>query len=301
MMPSVSEKQRRFMGAELGRLREGKKTKTGMSEEKLKDFAEKPIEKAGIIGDDADSKVNRIMSNTLSDTLARYLAAHPKLNEVDHSKVAAWASKQSNPSKVKNVGGLEKGEINHNLSSLDAYHASGKKKKSPPYTPGGMPNVPNQEIKKESEKTLKPGQKIPNKPGTYKFNIDGKTYHTSVLKELSDKIDNFIAKKLVSPDWKLPCPICGQYQHSKESFEDHKARAQKEDSRLINRLKGVKQHMFSKENGPAKIQPDEMTPSERQEHAEKLVGQQERDRDARLEMKSLLNRFDDFVAKMTIK
>jgi len=34
--PIVSEKQRGFFGAELGRLREGKKTKTGMSEEQLK-------------------------------------------------------------------------------------------------------------------------------------------------------------------------------------------------------------------------------------------------------------------------
>jgi len=38
-MPSVSEKQRRFMGAELGRLRRGEPTETGMSEEQLRDFA----------------------------------------------------------------------------------------------------------------------------------------------------------------------------------------------------------------------------------------------------------------------
>lgn len=38
-MPSVSVKQRRFMGAELGRLQAGKKTKTGMSEEQLKEYA----------------------------------------------------------------------------------------------------------------------------------------------------------------------------------------------------------------------------------------------------------------------
>jgi hypothetical protein len=41
-MPSVSEKQRRFMGAELARKREGKSTKTGMSEAKLEEFASKP-------------------------------------------------------------------------------------------------------------------------------------------------------------------------------------------------------------------------------------------------------------------
>ena len=45
-MPAVSEKQRKFMGAELGRAREGKKTKTGMSEGQLEDFAKKPVRKA---------------------------------------------------------------------------------------------------------------------------------------------------------------------------------------------------------------------------------------------------------------
>ena len=40
-MPAKSEKQRRFMGAELERKREGKKTKTGMSEKQLEDFASK--------------------------------------------------------------------------------------------------------------------------------------------------------------------------------------------------------------------------------------------------------------------
>jgi hypothetical protein len=38
-MPAKSEKQRKFMGAELGRLRRGKKTRTGMSEKQLKEFA----------------------------------------------------------------------------------------------------------------------------------------------------------------------------------------------------------------------------------------------------------------------
>lgn len=38
-MPAESEKQRRFMGAELARMRAGKKTRTGMSEGQLKDFA----------------------------------------------------------------------------------------------------------------------------------------------------------------------------------------------------------------------------------------------------------------------
>lgn len=41
-MPAKSEKQRRFMGAELERAREGKKTDTGMSKKQLEDFARKP-------------------------------------------------------------------------------------------------------------------------------------------------------------------------------------------------------------------------------------------------------------------
>lgn len=44
-MPAYSEKQRRFMGAELARKREGKKTKTGMDEGQLEDFASKPVRK----------------------------------------------------------------------------------------------------------------------------------------------------------------------------------------------------------------------------------------------------------------
>jgi len=38
-MPAESEKQRRFMGADLARLRAGKKTKTGMDESQLRDYA----------------------------------------------------------------------------------------------------------------------------------------------------------------------------------------------------------------------------------------------------------------------
>lgn len=41
-MPAKSEKQRKFMGAELERKRKGKKTETGMSEKQLEDFASKP-------------------------------------------------------------------------------------------------------------------------------------------------------------------------------------------------------------------------------------------------------------------
>jgi len=41
-MPAKTEKQRRFMGAELERKREGKKTRTGMSESELEKMARKP-------------------------------------------------------------------------------------------------------------------------------------------------------------------------------------------------------------------------------------------------------------------
>lgn len=37
--PAVSERQRRFMGAELGRRRRGLRTRTGMSESQLREFA----------------------------------------------------------------------------------------------------------------------------------------------------------------------------------------------------------------------------------------------------------------------
>ena len=40
-MPSKTEKQRKFMGSELARKRAGKKTRTGMSEKQLRDFAKK--------------------------------------------------------------------------------------------------------------------------------------------------------------------------------------------------------------------------------------------------------------------
>lgn len=40
-MPARSEKQRRFMGAELERKRSGKPTRTGMSEKQLGEFAAK--------------------------------------------------------------------------------------------------------------------------------------------------------------------------------------------------------------------------------------------------------------------
>lgn len=41
-MPATSERQRKFMGAELARKRAGEKTRTGMSERQLRDFAKKP-------------------------------------------------------------------------------------------------------------------------------------------------------------------------------------------------------------------------------------------------------------------
>ena len=41
-MPARSEKQRRFLAADRERAREGKRTKTGMSEAQLEDYAYKP-------------------------------------------------------------------------------------------------------------------------------------------------------------------------------------------------------------------------------------------------------------------
>lgn len=40
-MPSTSERQRRFMGAEYARKKAGEKTKTGMSRKQLREFASK--------------------------------------------------------------------------------------------------------------------------------------------------------------------------------------------------------------------------------------------------------------------
>ena len=46
MPPSSTERQRRFLGADLARLRAGKKTRTGMSESQLRDFAGSVMNKA---------------------------------------------------------------------------------------------------------------------------------------------------------------------------------------------------------------------------------------------------------------
>ena len=45
-MPANTEKQRRFMGVELARLRAARRTKTGMPEGRLEDFARKPTHPA---------------------------------------------------------------------------------------------------------------------------------------------------------------------------------------------------------------------------------------------------------------
>ena len=47
-MPAKSEKQRKFMGAELARKREGKPTQTDLTEEQLEDFASKQLRKIAI-------------------------------------------------------------------------------------------------------------------------------------------------------------------------------------------------------------------------------------------------------------
>jgi hypothetical protein len=44
-MPASSEKQRKMMGADLQRAREGKETRTGMSIKRLREFAAKPVKK----------------------------------------------------------------------------------------------------------------------------------------------------------------------------------------------------------------------------------------------------------------
>jgi len=44
-MPAKTEKQRKFMGAELQRKREGKQTRTDMSEKELEEFASKDDKK----------------------------------------------------------------------------------------------------------------------------------------------------------------------------------------------------------------------------------------------------------------
>lgn len=41
MMPAYSERQRRYMGADLARAERGERTETGMSKEQLRDFARK--------------------------------------------------------------------------------------------------------------------------------------------------------------------------------------------------------------------------------------------------------------------
>lgn len=41
-MPAKTKRQQRFMGADLQRAREGKKTRTGMSEAQLEEMARKP-------------------------------------------------------------------------------------------------------------------------------------------------------------------------------------------------------------------------------------------------------------------
>jgi hypothetical protein len=46
-MPAKSEKQRKFMGAELQRKREGKQTRTDMSEKELEKYASKSDKKKG--------------------------------------------------------------------------------------------------------------------------------------------------------------------------------------------------------------------------------------------------------------
>ena len=41
-MPAKTERQRKMMGADLSRKRRGKKTRTGMTEKQLREYAHKP-------------------------------------------------------------------------------------------------------------------------------------------------------------------------------------------------------------------------------------------------------------------
>jgi hypothetical protein len=44
-VPAKTERQRKFLAADLERKREGKPTRTGMSTEELRDFARKPTKR----------------------------------------------------------------------------------------------------------------------------------------------------------------------------------------------------------------------------------------------------------------
>ena len=44
-MPPRSEKQRRFMAADLGRAKKGQATKTGMNPNQLEDYVHEPVRK----------------------------------------------------------------------------------------------------------------------------------------------------------------------------------------------------------------------------------------------------------------
>ena len=45
-MPAKTERQRKFMGAELTRKRRGKKTRTGMTVKQLREYVHKPKRRA---------------------------------------------------------------------------------------------------------------------------------------------------------------------------------------------------------------------------------------------------------------
>ena len=62
-MPATSEKQRRFMCADMGRAEKGERTKTGMSKEKLHDFCSKP-KRHNTPGDGTGMDAGRIPSHT---------------------------------------------------------------------------------------------------------------------------------------------------------------------------------------------------------------------------------------------
>ncbi len=100
-MPSTTEKQRKFMGAELARKRAGKKTKTGMSEKQLGDFASKPLSKSinSFIINKMKKEVHAPDMSTnqgvfKSDAIDKGYTKYPKWNEkrkVSEGQLDKWA------------------------------------------------------------------------------------------------------------------------------------------------------------------------------------------------------------------
>ena len=124
-MPAKSEKQRRFMGAELARKRAGESTRTDMTEEELEEFASKSIEK------------DIAFHNGLTDT----------------NKPSGFVSKvQSDDVKKILVGGKQEG-IKPKLPDHLLPRKKGNASEYPPQHGGVL--GPHRELKKQHQKFLK--------------------------------------------------------------------------------------------------------------------------------------------------